>query len=124
MAAQSTRFVPILFNNKKIGELEDTTYDIESGDDDLFGTEGWAGASDGATTCKATANTFVPVKGISVDIITAMLNKQFVDIKVPWNGAIHTFTGRVKSAGMKSDSKTGKCTGSFTFMGGLLKVIG
>lgn len=119
------RFCPLYINQKKLATLENVTFDIDSGDEDLIATEGWVGASDGAITCKATADCLSPVDSSQegVSFVNAMLNKQYVNCSVPWMGKIYSFTGRFKGANMKSDPKSGKTNGTFNITGGQLRAV-
>lgn len=121
----TVRFVPLYINQKKLATLENVTFDIDSGDEDLIATEGWVGATDGAITCKATADCISPVDSSQegVSFVDAMLNKKYVNCSVPWMGKIYSWTARFKGAAMKSEPKSGKTSGSFSLTGGQLRAV-
>lgn len=112
------RFAPISINHLKIGEAENVTYDIETGDEIQIGADGVLGLSDGTATCTATFNAIIPVKGMGFQIDNVILNKLYVDIKIPLNGQQHVATGRITGVNYSTDAKTGRCTGQFKFTGG------
>lgn len=117
----TVRKAPLYINKKKVGTLEDCTFEIMSNDEQIVATEGWEGATDGSLTCKAEANTFSPIGGADGAVfVNTMLNKQYVTVDVPWEGKIFSFTGRFNTANMASNMKSGKTTGKFTVEGGKL----
>lgn len=108
---------------KKVAEMYDNTYDIASGDEPQYGDDGFEGMTDGAVTTQLDCTTIVPVSGMSVSIVNALLGKQDVDITLGIiDGHIHQITMRPTGANFKSDAKTGSLAGSFKFFGGVPKI--
>jgi hypothetical protein len=118
------RSAPIFFKSKKVAEIESADYEINSNDEDQFGSEGWMGSSSGATTTSITCNVIVPVAGLTVTLTTALLNKEQVQIGVAVDGKLHQIDMQPKTAKFTTDSKTGTLKGSFMFSGGAPQPVG
>ena len=117
----------VFVNGKKVGQFETTTFTYNSGDEALFGDVpgGFGGYSDGAGTCTLKAKSFVPAAGMDFDFMTAMDNKQDLDITVsPVNAKIRQVTMRCTEAQYTSTMKTGTQEGDFTLGGGTPKDVG
>lgn len=121
----TVRFTPVYLDDKKLGDLENVTFDIDSGDEQIILTEGQAGLTEGATTTKASFDTITPADPTAdgVRIVDAILKKKYVKVDVPWMGGIYSCTGKITAAAMASDPKSGKTTGKFSFMGGDLDKV-
>lgn len=111
--ASKFRFAPLYFKQKKIGELETVELQVMSGDEQMIGTEGLLGHSEGAITCKLTAGCVIPVGGTTPAMIDALLNKEDVDIGLPIDGGTFKFTGRLTGVTYNSESKSGSTKGKF-----------
>lgn len=118
MARSIIRAFPLSLNGKKIAEVSDGSYDIESGDEPQITTEGYAGHSDGAVTTTATFNCVIPVIGMQVTIDDVILNKRYVTLGILANGKIQQVDGRITSGNYTWDHKSGKAMGAFKFFGG------
>ena len=118
MSRAIIRPLPIYLNGKKVAEVSDGNYDIDSGDEIQIGSEGVIGLSDGTPVASAQFNCIIPVKGMSVTVDTMLLNKQYIDFGIPVNGKFHQVTGRITNGGYSWDHKSGKCMGQFKFIGG------
>ena len=114
----------ILAANKKIAELQDFSYQLNSNDEAQVTVEGYLGHSDGQLLTGITAGCIVPVKGLSVDLIGAMLGKKTIPVGVPIEGKYHAIDMRITKADYKGDAKSGKLTGTFDLEGGVPKVTG
>lgn len=118
MARSIIRALPLYLDGKKVAEVSDGSYDIESGDEPQIATDGFIGLSDGATTTSATFNCIIPVAGMAVTVDNMILNKKYVSLGIPVNGKFHQVDGRVTSGNYTWDHKNGRCMGAFKFMGG------
>lgn len=115
MAQAKFRHYPVYFKKKKIAELQSVTHDIESGDELMMGAEGVLGHSDGIATMKLESDCIVPVPGLSVGFLDAIINKQDVDVMIFADGRFQMATGRIVSANYSSNSRNGEARGRFTF---------
>lgn len=118
MAQAIIRALPLYYQGKKFAEVSSGTYDINSGDEAQFGTEGYMGHSDGATVSKIDADVVVPVPGITETVLADMLAKKYVQMGIFADGAFNQHTMRITHASYTWDSKTGAAKGKFTFEGG------
>lgn len=117
MARNIIRAAPLYLDGKKVAEVSDGSYDIESGDEIQIGSEGVIGISDGTPVVNAQFNCIIPVKGMSVAVDSMILNKKYVQLGLPVNGKFHQCDGRVHSANYSWDHKNGRFNGAFKFMG-------
>lgn len=117
MARAIIRALPLYLDGKKIAEVSDGSYDIESGDEMQIGSEGVLGISDGTITANASFNCIIPVKGMQIAIDQIILNKKYVQLGVPVNGKFHQCDGRLSGVNYSWDHKNGRCNGAFKFMG-------
>jgi hypothetical protein len=124
MAKVVIRNAPIYFKGKKIAEVETGSYEISSGDEPQFGTDGLLGHSSGAITTKITLNVIVPVAGISVTMTGALLAKEQVTMGILVDAKLHQIDMNPMSANFQTDSKAGKVTGAFEFNGGAPVAVG
>jgi len=119
MAMVRVRHASLYAFGKKIAEMYKTDTEFSSGDEPVFGDEGFAGFTDGASTVTIEFDTIVPVAGMSVAVEQYLLNKTDVDVT---NGLINAkiwqLTMRCTKAKYTSDAKAGSLNGAFTFMGG------
>lgn len=124
MARGIIRALPMLLDGKKVAEVSDGSYDIESGDEPHIATEGYMGHSDGAVMVSATFNCVIPVKGMQVIVDSLILNKKYVTLGIPVNGKFHQVDGRITSGNYAWDFKSGSCKGTFKFSGGAPDLTG
>lgn len=118
MARAIIRALPLYIDGLKVAEVSNGTYDIATGDEIQIATDGVMGLSDGAATTNMSFNTIVPVIGMKAKVDDMLINKKYIDIGIPVNGAFHTCTGRLVTGSYSWDHKNGTCTGAFTFNGG------
>lgn len=125
MAQIKIRAASLYVGGSKIAECEGTTYDLDGGDEAMFGDPGYLGHSEGAITSKLSAKTIVPVKGMKVSLLDALLKKKVVDVALGIvDGKIHRIQMRVTNASIASAHRNGTQTGDFTFQGGEPEVTG
>lgn len=117
MSRAIIRACPIYLDGKKIAEVTDGSYDVESGDEIQIASEGVLGLSDGTNTTSANFNCIVPVRGMGVAVDSMLANKKYVDFGIPINGKFHQVTGRITSSNYTWDHKNGRCMGAFKFLG-------
>lgn len=112
------RSSPVFIDGLKLATVESGSFDITSGDEAQFGTDGYIGHSDGAMTSKVETSHIVPVAGMEAKIKQAVLEKRNVMATVFTDGGTFTFYGRMTSLGYNWDSKTGANKGKVTIEGG------
>lgn len=117
------RSAPIYAEGKKIAEIESGDYDIDSGDEQVNLTDG-VDYTNGQITTKMTCNVIVPVSGMTTRLVSYLVQKQPVLIGIFVDGQMHQVTMRPMRANYKTDSKSGKLTGSFEFNGGAPELTG
>lgn len=117
MAQLTFRHVPLRFDNKKIAEVNQTTFEVISGDEPQFGSDGLLGYSDGATTGRCQFRTVTPVKGHEKDLDLAIYEKKTVVLVLPIGGKSHTLEGRMTGMSYETDARAGTLTGSYTVEG-------
>lgn len=119
MAEVKFRAASVYFGGKKNAEVNENTVTVNGNDEAQFGDPGFVGYSDGATTTTLSITEIQPVAGGSVDLMTAFLNKQSVDVMFfPIKGKVVTVTMRILEFEVKSEQKNGTQTGTFKFGGG------
>ena len=119
MANVRVRPFSLFFNGKKLGQMHQAKFTLQSGDEPQFGDGGFVGMSDGAATSTVSATTIVPAtKALDFDLVGALQNKQDVDVAVPIGPNIFMVTVRTTKAEFDTDQKTGTLSGNFEFMGG------
>jgi hypothetical protein len=111
------RHYPIYIRNRKVAEFNAGAYDMESGDELQYGSEGILGVSDGIINLKLEGDAVIPVSGTSIDFTTIFLGKQYVSVMIRVNGKRHVWVGRLTSMNYNSASKNGEAKGKFTFIG-------
>jgi len=113
------RHASIYLKGRKIAECHSSNLDVNSGDERMFGDEGYIGHTDGASTNDASFDCVIPVAGMETDVEGALERKEYVDLASGIvNGKIRKVTGRFVKCSYKSDAKTGSLDGSFNFEGG------
>lgn len=110
MANIKFRVAPLYVGSKKVAEMQNATFDIDSGDEQEHGVDAVLGFTEGIITGKVSCETCVPVGGQSVPWKTLILNKTDVNVGLDIDGGLLQATGRVTSLSYKTDSKTGKTT--------------
>lgn len=124
MAQVRVRHASMYVGGKKIGEMFNNKYSMNSGDEPQYGDDGFEGMSDGAITTNVTCTTITPVTGMSVNLVNALLQKADVDVAIgTLDNHIHQVTMRCTKAEFTSDAKAGTLNGDFEFMGGVPKVV-
>ena len=119
------RHASVYFKCRKILEAHTNDTDVNSGDERMFGDEGYIGHSDGATTNDITFEAVIPVAGMETDVEGALEGKLYVDLAQGIvNGKIRKLTGRFVKAQYKSDAKSGTLMGTFNFEGGKAVRVG
>jgi hypothetical protein len=120
MANVRVRPFSMFLGGAKFAEMHQAKLTLSSGDEPQFGDGGFLGMSDGAQTCAVSATAIVPAtKAQSVDLISALQNKQDIDLIVGSIGTkLISVTIRCTKAEFDTDQKTGKLEGNFEFMGG------
>lgn len=119
MALVRVRHASIYDGATKVAEMFKNKYHIGSGDEPMFGDEGFEGMTDGAITTTLEFDTIVPTAGMSFDPDDAMLNKRDLQISIGTiSGKVHQVEMRMTDADYESDAKAGSLTGSFKCFGG------
>ncbi len=118
MANARFRSMPVYAGSKKIAEIQNCSLDYESNDEAQEGSDAHLGHSDGIAMSAVDCEVVCPTTGLSVDPITFIKNKEYVNIGVQLFGKLYQFTARCTKFNVKSTSKNGKTTGSFRFEGG------
>jgi len=121
---ETIRAAGIYFKGKKVAEIESSDYTISSGGEAQHGTDGLLGYSNGQGMTKIVANTVVPVRGLSVTFVGALLKKETVVVGWTGGGQLHQIEMKILEANFKSDSKSGSLKGTFNFEGGEPDVTG
>ena len=125
MADVKIRSASLYIKGKKAGEATGFTYDIDSNDEPQIGDDGYLGHSEGVTTTSLSFNSIVPVKGMQVAVLSALVEKKSVDVALSLiDGKIHQITMRVTKATVKSTRKNGTLDGDFQLGGGEPKITG
>ena len=118
MALIKTRAASIFLASKKAGNIEGTGYELNSGDEPVFGDPGGVGFTDGAATTRVSASGFNPVPGSGILLMQAILNKSDIDVSLfPIDGGIHTITMRCTSGKATSHHKPGTQEANYVLMG-------
>lgn len=112
------RSLSVYVNTRKIAEIESGTYEHNTGDEAQFGTEGYMGHSDGASTTRLTFNTVTPAVGHEVDFRRIVVNKEYAQVAIPVDGGVEMVTMRFMSRAYNFDSRAGTVKGAFTAEGG------
>lgn len=94
MARALIRPAPVFYKGKKVAEIREGTYEIDSNDQREITAEGYIGHSDGATTSSVQMTLVVPVPGISITMLGDMLNKSYVKVGVFEDNKLHNLEGR------------------------------
>lgn len=108
MANLKFRVAPLYVGSKKVAEMVNGSFDIDSNDEQEFGVDAVLGFTEGIITGKASCETCVPVSGQSIDWTSLILNKTDINVGIDVDGGLKQATGRVTSLSYKTDSKTGK----------------
>src|SRR5687768_17531050 len=80
--ASRIRKYSIFVDSKKIGTVQDGTFDYSSGDESQIGDEGYLGHSDGADTSTLSCNVIVPVDGRTDFLRDAIAKKKYLKVKL------------------------------------------
>jgi len=118
MANNRIRAMTIYLGSKKIAEVQSSSYDHASNDEQQIATEGVFGFSDGADTTQVQFQVIVPIQGLEVDIAQMVIDKEDISMGMEVDGGIEKLDGRITTRGYRSDNRTGVLTGDFTFIGG------
>ena len=117
MGQSRFRHYPCYIGSRKVAEFNAVAYDMESGDELQFGSEGILGVSDGIVTLKLEGDAVIPVPGTNIDFTSIFLGKRYVSVMIRVNGRRHTWTGRLTAMNFNSSSRNGEAKGKFTFLG-------
>lgn len=115
MANAIIRPAPIYFNGKKVAEIREGSYEVDSNDQREITSEGYIGHTDAATTSQVQMTLVVPAAGLSIEALPAMLAKRYVKIGLFTDGKFHSMEGRIvkMSYTWNHDKGEMRCTGSF-----------
>ena len=115
MAKALIRPAPLYYKGKKVAEIREGTYDIESNDQREICAEGYIGHTDGATTSSVQMTLIVPVPGLSIPLLADMLRKAYVKIGLFEDAKLHNLEGRVTKISYSWNFEKGenRCVGSF-----------
>lgn len=115
---QIIRGSAVLWNGKKIAEVQKSNYQLNGNVTPEVGSEGFLGNSLGPIMSKLKLDCIVPVTGL-----TTRLNvQQSGNLGVYADGKLHTIEATVDSATYDSDNATGKNTVAFEFSGGTPRI--
>ncbi len=122
MANVRIRPFSIYFNGKKLGQMHQAKFTLQSGDEPQFGDGGLLGYSDGASQTMLTCTAIQPATTqMDVDLPNLLIGKQDIDVAIPIGPNIYTATFRTIKAEYDTDQKTGRLEGNFEFGGGETK---
>lgn len=114
-------------NGLKCGEATGVAYDQESGNEIQIGDGNVIGVSQGVKTVSVQLSQIIPYRG---SLVARMLEDAFdsnTSVQVGLGligGRIHKMDLFVTKLNIKSESKTGMCTGEFTLIGGAGAKVG
>jgi hypothetical protein len=105
----------VYYKGKKVAEVREGTYEVDSNDQREIASEGYLGHTDGATTSSVQMTLVVPVPGLSVTMLPDMLAKKNVKLGLFTDGKFHTLEGRIVKMAYAWNHERGemRCTGSF-----------
>jgi len=122
--ASKVRSAAIFYNGKRVGLMQDTTYDLDT-NDNIEQTDDGTYFTDGRETTKVTFGALIPVAGLRISAYSDALKKNDVTIQLGLvDGSVHTITMRAKTYAVKSEVASGKLTGNFEYMGGKPVITG
>lgn len=124
MAKSLIRPFPIFYKGKKVAEIREGTYEIDSNDQREITAEGYIGHSDGVTTSSVQMTLVVPVPGISITILADMLNKAYVKIGVFADNKLHNLEGRFTKLAYSMNHEKGESRLVGTFESGAPDLAG
>lgn len=115
MAQSIIRPAPVYKDGKKVAEVREGTYEVDSNDVREITSEGYIGHTDGATTSMMQMTMVVPVEGLSITALPDMLAKKYVKIGVFTDGHMHLMEGRIVKMSYTWNYEKGemRCTGHF-----------
>jgi len=115
MAQSIIRPAPIYYNGKKVAEVREGTFEVDSNDVREITSEGYIGHTDGATTSSVQMTLVVPVEGISITALPDMLAKKYVKIGILTDGHMSLMEGRIVKMSYTWNHEKGemRCSGSF-----------
>lgn len=120
MANVTVRAAVIRVASKKIAEAHSGDLSVASGDQAVFGAEGYLGHTQGATTCKLTLKAIIPVAGMSKDLTKLVLTKQRSSVTFLAGGIEYQIENAVAvNFAISSETQSGVLEGTFDFEGGV-----
>ena len=108
----------VYYKTRKIAEIVEGTYDIDTGDEPVVCIEGYVGDTDGPTLTRIDATVIVPQKGVRFSVLADALTKFYVDVGILGDGKSHQIRMRVRKLSYVWESRTGRAIGKFTLGGG------
>lgn len=122
---QRFRHASFYFKGKKVATCNALEETIQTGNEDQIGDEGWMGVSSGARMTKLSTDHIVPVAGIGVSILEAMLADEYVDVGLGIvDGKVHKLKMAIIQGTYSSSAPNGTLTGKFEFSGGAPELVG
>lgn len=117
MTTPVSQFVSLYFNSKKIDNAQDTSVDVDNNATQMFGDGKVSAIAEGVTTVQAQATlTFSTTDTNSTDILNALLNKSTATLSYLVGTKLFSVDVIATKGSLKSTSKSGESTWSFTFM--------
>jgi hypothetical protein len=115
MSKSLIRPAPVYYRSKKVAEIREGTYEIDSNDQREIAAEGYIGHTDGATTSNIQMTLIVPVPGLSIPMLADMLRKAYVKIGLFEDAKLHNLEGRITKISYSWNHEKGenRCVGSF-----------
>lgn len=115
MAKSIIRPAPIYYDSKKVGEIREGTYELDSNDVREITADGYTGHTDGVTTSNIQMTMIVPVPGLSIPILKNMIDKKYVKVGLFEDGKLHNLEGRVTKLSYSFNYERGenRLVGSF-----------
>lgn len=115
----------LFFNGKKVATLQNLTYKLKSNDGQEIADSG-AYNTDGIATSEVSCDTIVPVAGVGVGVVKALVNHEDVALTLGIiDGTIHELTeARTQEAEFTSEVASGKQTGKFSWHAGAPNITG
>jgi len=122
--ASKVRAAAIFYKGKRVGLMQDVTYDLDT-NDALEQTDDGTYFTDGRATSKVSFGALIPVAGLRITAYSDALAKNDVTIQLGIvDGSVHTIVMRAKTFAVKSEVASGKLTGNFEYMGGQPTITG
>lgn len=115
----------IYIDGKKLGKATGGSYTPSSASEAQYNDDGYAGESEAPFMTEVTADTIEPIGSSGLDLTSTMLRRTYVNLAVATvENRIHQIDNmRVVRAETRWTNNNGVKTGSYTFRGGVPKIV-